>query len=135
MGDGPASHALTVVEGGWKRVFGGKSITHRDDRGPRTVRQLTSNVVHQPDASHDESAAMEVHDDTFRLFVSIDSHRYAVDGVVPDATDVSFRQARRRGLGELEEFGTEILEGSHEKGVHVSQLAAHGSSLPSFSMP
>ena len=111
FGKRPAGDRLAVVEPGRIRVLRSESIADRHHRRVRCVRDLTRNVVHEPDAADAEPAAVEVHDDTRRRYVvPVDPDRDAVDDVVDDLVDIARRRFHLGATRQHEDLRRQVLE-------------------------
>ena len=78
-------------------MLGREAILDRDHRGAGAVRELSSDVVHEPDAADAEPASMEVDDEARRrMVVLVDADRDAVYDVVRYPVDGPCRRPSDR---------------------------------------
>jgi hypothetical protein len=119
VGQGPSGHRFAVLEPGGIGMLRRQPVLDRDHDGARTVGELAGHVVHDPDAAHDESAAVKVHDQTGGLVVPlVDPDRYRVHLLVADLGDHDLpgRRQPERPASQFEDLGVELFE---RGGLHV----------------
>ena len=87
-------------------MLGSEAVLDGHHRRVRAVRELASDVVHQPDAPDAMATAVEVDDEPLgRAVVLVDAHRDAFDGVVGHACDGACRRCSDGSASEREHLG------------------------------